>query len=272
MGFGSYSFSTLKAIRTIGFRTLEKFTTTQIVETGLKVSRLLESYKKNYPEKIPKKAGGGLLYTGTLVNVDDFELAMHLLKANNLAMAKIVKGAKGLPVLTAYVSVLINGAELPPAHLLESALPFAIASLSVEGDVAKLWNQSLQTEIKRLAPLASTGLKFKSGKPKGAIGPVAQAIRARLKTNRSETAKEIWLALSKKPPKGLTFCDNSAGKYVEYEVRNSSAKGGSSKSTLWSALNAKSAGSAQIRLVTTQYERFKNLVVEQRKNIKSITE
>jgi len=123
MGLGNYSFSALQAIQGIAFRTLEKFTTAQIVETGLKVSRLLESYKKNYPDKIPKKAGGGLLNTGTLVNVDDFELALHLVNTEEPAMAKIVKGAKGLPVLTAYLSVLTNGAELPPEHLLESALP-----------------------------------------------------------------------------------------------------------------------------------------------------
>ncbi len=247
MGFGSYSFSTLQAIQGIAFRTLEKFTAAQIVDTGLKVSRLLADYKKDYPDKLPKKAGGGLLNFGTFIDVDDFELALHLVNTNDPAMAKIVKGAKGLPVLTAYLSVLTNGAELPPEHLLESALPFAIASLSVEGEVAKLWNQSLQTEIARLAPLASKGLKFQ-GKKEGAVGPLTAAVRKRLKNYPSENAAEIWSALSSKPPKGLIFCDNRAGKYVEYDKRTHAGK-----------------------LKNTGYERFANIVSSEVKRLKSIT-
>ena len=216
MGFGSYNFSTLQAIKGIAFRTLalEKFTPVQIAEAGLKVFRLLEDFKRNHPDKVPKKAGG-LLNFGSSVNVDDFELALHLVNGSDPAMAKIVKGAKGLPVLTAYLSVLTSGAELPPEHLLESALPFAIASLSVEGDVAKIWNQNLQTEVARLAPLANKGLKFKGGKPKGSFGPVATAVRERLLKKFTESPDEIWQALSMKPPKDMTFYGNGKDRRIE---------------------------------------------------------
>lgn len=248
MGFGNYSFSTLQAIQGIAFRTLEKFTATQIVKTGLKVSDLLEDFKRTYPDKVPKKVGGGLLNFGSPVDVDDFELALHLVNANDPAMTKIVTDAKGLPVLTAYLSVLINGEELPPEHLLESALPFAIASLSVEGDVAKLWNQNLQTEIVRLVPLASTGLKFKSGRKKEALGPLTKAVRNRLKAHPTENAAAVWIALSSRPPKGLIFCDNRSGKYVEYDKRTHSGN-----------------------LKNTGYERFANIVSSEVKRRKSLT-
>lgn len=248
MGFGNYNFSTLQAIQEIAFRTLEKFTTAQIVETGIKVSRLVQIYKKKSPDKIPKKAGGGLINFGKLVDVNDFELALHLVNANDPEMAKIVTGAKGLPVLTAYLSVLTNGAELPPEHLLESALPFAIASLSAEGDVAKLWNQGLQVEIARLVPLASTGLKFKNGRKPEALGPLTKAVRNRLKAHPTENAAAVWIALSSRPPKGLIFCDNRSGKYVEYDKRTHSGN-----------------------LKNTGYERFANIVSSEVKRRKSLT-
>ena len=248
MGFGNYSFSTLQAIQGIAFRTLEKFTATQIVKTGLKVSRLLEDFKRTYPNKVPKKAGGGLLNFGSFVDVDDFELALHLVNTNNPAMAQIVKGAKGLPILSAYLSVLTNGAEPPPEHLLESALPFAIASLSLEGEIASVWSQNLQVEIARLAPLASKGLKFKGGKPKGSFGPLTKAIRKRLKADSNETPAAIWSALSSRPPTGLIFCDNRTGKYVEYDKRTHAGD-----------------------LKTTGFRRFANIVTDEKKRLKILT-
>lgn len=248
MGLGSYSFSTLAAIQGITFRTLEKFEPTQIVKTGLKVFALLEDFKGNCPDQIPKKAGIGLQNFGKPVNVDDFELARHLVDSNNPAMAKIVKNAKGLPVLTAYLAVLTSGAELPPEHLLESALPFAIASLSVEGDVAKLWNQKLQSEIVRLEPLAKTGEKFTNGRKKEALGPLTKAVRNRLKNHPHENAAAVWSALAVRPPKGLTFCDNRAGKYVEYDKRTHTGN-----------------------LRNTGYRRFANIVTSEVKRLESLT-
>jgi hypothetical protein len=246
MGLGSYSFSTLTTIRGIAFRALEKFPKAQIADTGIKVVRLLETFKTKHPDKIPTKPGGGLLDMGPLP-INDFELAQHLIATNDPAMAKLIKGAKGLPVLIAYLATLTNGAELPSEYLLESALPYAVASLTVESEVSKLWNKDLQTEIERLLPLANKGAKFK-GKKLGALGPLAKAVRQRLKRWPDESAKSIWNALSDSPPKGLTFCDNRAGKYVEYDKRT--FKGS---------------------LKNTNYRRFANIVSEQHTKLKSLT-
>ena len=269
MGLGNYNFSVLHAIQGLAFRTLEKFTAAQIVEAGLKVSRLIEDFKKNFPNKVPKKAGGGLLNFGSPVDVNDFELALHLVNGNDPAMAKIVKGAKGLPVLTAYLSVLTNSAKLPPEHLLESALPFAIASLSLESEVSKLWNQNLQTEIARLAPLASTGLKFKGGKPKGAFGPVATAVRSRLLKNSKDSPDEIWQALSMKPPKGMTFYGKGKDRRIESESRKETSKKDRSEPWLWGGLGGKNQAGKQLVITPTGWARFRAIVIEQKKNIKS---
>lgn len=249
MDFGSYNFSTLRAIQGIAFRTLEQFTATEIVKTGFKVSELLTAFKKSYPDKVVKQViSGGLLGDGSTytAQLNDFEIARLLVETNDPAMRELVKGAKGLPVLMAYLSVITIGKELPPENLLESALPFAIASLSVEGEVAKLWNQNLQTEMTRLAPLASNGLKFQKGRKQASLGPLALAVRRRLERSPNENAATIWIALSGKPPHGLKFCDNKTGKYVEYDKRTHSGS-----------------------LKNTGYPRFSNIVTEQRKKLRS---
>lgn len=246
MGLGSYSFNALTTIRGIAFRAVEHFTTAQTADTGIKVIRLLETFKAKHPDKIPTKPGSGLLDMGPLP-LNDFELARHLIDTNDPAMAKIIKGASGVPVLLAYLAIITSGSNLPEEHLLESALPFAVASLAVESEAAKRWNKNLQTEIERLVPLANKGAKFE-GKKLGALGPLAKAVRQHLKKHLFDSPKSIWIALSGKPPKGLTFCDNRAGKYVEYDKRT--FKG---------------------NLKNTAYGRFRNTVSEQRKKLKSLT-
>jgi len=248
MGFGSYSFSTLTTIQGIAFRLLEPFTPTQIIEAGFKVIRLLETFKAKHPDKIPTKPGGGLLNFGEQVQVNDFELAMHLVNRNDPSMAKLRKSAKGVPVLIAYLATIANAKELPEEHLLESALPFAVASLTVEGAIAKNWNQHLQTEIERLEPLAHKGAKF-IGKQPDSLGPLAKAIRDHLKKSADSSAEQVWSALSEKPPKGLKFNDNHVGKYVEYDKRTGAGN-----------------------LKNTNYRRFANTVSEQRKYRKTLTE
>lgn len=227
---------------------LEQFTPAQIIATGFEVIRIVDTFKKKHPDKIPTKPGGGLLNFGEPVRVNDFELALHLVNTNDPAMAKLRKSAMGVPVLIAYLATIANAKELPEEHLLESALPFAVASLSVEGDIAKNWNQHLQTEIERLEPLAHTGAKFKAGRKSNSLGPLAKAVRSHLKESIDSSAKEVWSALSAKPPKGLTFCDNRAGKYVEYDKRTVAGN-----------------------LKDTNYPRFRNIVTEQRKYLKGVT-
>ena len=245
MGIGSYNFSALQEIQRIAFRALEKFTPKQIVRIGLQVDLLLAGYRVNHPERVPKKTVGLL---GSVVPVDDFALALHLANTGNSDMAKIEKAAKSLPVLLAYLSVVISSPELPPDSFLDSALPFATACLSVDGEIAKFWNQILQTEIAQLAPLASKGLKFSKGKKEGAIGPLKAAIRKRLKDYPRENATAVWSALSSKPPKGLAFCENRAGKYVEYDKRTHAGD-----------------------LKDTGYRRFANIVTDEKKRLKILT-
>ena len=273
MGFGSYNFSVLQAIQGIAYRTLKKYTLRQIVQSGLKVERLVMDYRADHPEKVPQRSGVGFLNLD--FPVDDFSLALHLVNANDPARAKIVTGAKGLPVLSAYLSFLTNGAELPPEHLLESALPFAIASLSLEGEIASVWNQSLQTEIAQLTPLASKGLKFKGGKPKGSFGPVDSAVRKRLLKNSNESPDEIWQALFLKPPKGMTFYGNDkdrSERRIESESRKESSKIHKAERSMWGGLGDKTQAGKQLVIASTGWARFRAIVIEQKEDLENCTE
>ena len=145
-------------------------------------------------------------------------------------------------VRTVYLATIANVKELRAEHLFESALPFAVASLTVEGEIAKHWNRNLQTEIARIAPYAQKGLKFKGGRKTNSPGPLAKAVRAHLKKSIDSSAKQVWSALAAKPPKELSFFDNRTGKYVEYGKR---------------------AGTGNLK--STGYRRFETIVSEQRK-------
>lgn len=190
MGFGSYNYSALTEIRQIAARLLEGFTTAQIIETGCNVIRVLEDFKKQHPDKIPTKPGGALLNMGPFP-INDFELALHLVGSNNPAMTEAVLRAERLPVLIAYLDtyleILGNNTKLPDESWLESALSFAIRVRTIEGDVAKLWNQDLQKDVERLGPLAITGQRLKdANKIKGALtGKLKEPVRERI-------AKAYW--------------------------------------------------------------------------------
>ncbi len=242
MGFGSYSVSMLTTIRGIAFRVLEKFTTEQILNTGIAVVRLLENFKAKHPEQIPTKPSGGLLDMDPLP-LNDFELARHLIAMNDPAICKVIKGAKGVPVLFAYLAVLTNSKELPPEYLLESALPYAVDSLTVESKVYRLWSERLQSRIERLEPLANKGAKFVGKKP-GSLGPLARAVQQHLKACRNDSPEAVWSALSRKPPKGMTFRDNPAGKYVEFDKRTFAGN-----------------------LKNSEYRNFANIVYRERKRL-----
>ena len=150
------------------------------------------------------------------IAVNDFELALHLWDNNDPAMAKVIKGADDMPVLLAYLATLTSGTDLPNEALLESALPFAVASLRVESDAAKLWNQELQKGVDRLLPLARTGQKFTKGRKPAALGPVAKKIKAYLQKNPAAKTLDVWRALKKSPPNGFVFMESARlGRYIE---------------------------------------------------------
>lgn len=63
---------------------------------------------------------------------------------------------------------------------------------------------------------AIKGAKFKPGKPKGAIGLVAEKIKAYLAKHPEAKPPEVWDALKKSPPKKHSFMDTAKlGKYIE---------------------------------------------------------
>jgi hypothetical protein len=77
-------------------------------------------------------------------------------------------------------------------------------------------NRILNEANKGLAPLAKKGAKFKPGKPKGALSPLAEAVKNHLVKQPTATPDEVWLALARKPPSGLVFMDTPRlGRYVE---------------------------------------------------------
>jgi hypothetical protein len=73
-----------------------------------------------------------------------------------------------------------------------------------------------QAERAVLTPLAKKGESFKPGKPKGALSPLARAIQKYLARSHAATADKVWMALTKKTPRGLAFFDSPRlGRYVE---------------------------------------------------------
>ena len=92
-----------------------------------------------------------------------------------------------------------------------------------------------------LLPLSRTGKKFVSGRKAGSVGPVRAAVRRYLKRQPQARAAQIWAALSAKPPRGMTFYDNRMGKYIETDGQDDE----------------------------TKYPRFRNIVSEERRLLKS---
>ena len=246
MGFGNYPFSALSVVREITFYLLKEFTANQIIDTGNKVSRLLEAFRLQHPEQVPTcKSGGGLLNTPIrTIPVDDFELARHLIDTNHPDMASVVNGANGVPVMLAYVATMTSGSESPAEHFIELVLPFVAQQLNADAEASKRWSVRLRAENQRLAPLADTGARFTTGRKPQALGPLARAVRKHLKDYRDDNPEAAWVALAAHPPTGMTFHDNRQGKYVEFDKRT--FKG---------------------NLKNSDYRNFQNIVYRERKRL-----
>lgn len=171
MGFGKYPFEVLSQIQGITSHLLERFTTEQIVKSFSGVVKALADFKRENPDQLPTKPGVGLLSDGPL-QLNDFELAQHLISTKDPGMVKVINKADGVPVLIAYLEVIANNRDLPSEFLITSALPYAVSARTLEGDVARLWN-------KDLLPLAANALKH------GA----SQASRRAGKTKLSDSQK-----------------------------------------------------------------------------------
>lgn len=60
------------------------------------------------------------------------------------------------------------------------------------------------------------GEKFTSGRQPGTLGPVAKRIKAHMNKNPLAKPDEVWTALKKSPPKGLSFMESDRfGRYIE---------------------------------------------------------
>lgn len=157
MSLGHYPYEVLFEIQGITSRLLARFTRDQIVKSFSGVVQVLADFKRSHPDQIPKKAiSGGLLSMGPVsVPINDFELAQHLVDTNDPAMANVINESDGVTVLIAYLEVLANNKYLPDEYLLESALPFAVETLAIEGEEAKRWRLELKIRSDSAAKLMS---------------------------------------------------------------------------------------------------------------------
>jgi hypothetical protein len=92
---------------------------------------------------------------------------------------------------------------------------------------------------------AELGEKMSQGRKQGTVSPIAKVIAKKLEVHPDASANEIWNALKKGPPAGMTFLDGRQGKYIEYFDK----KGKRTRPD-------------------TGYKRFCNIVSDQRKLLK----
>jgi len=65
-------------------------------------------------------------------------------------------------------------------------------------------------------PLGKLGAKFKAGRKAGTVSPLRLAVRRMLQRDRDASARDIWLRLAARPPRGLAFFQSTRlGWYVE---------------------------------------------------------
>ncbi len=171
MSFGDYPFHVLSEIRGITSHLLARFTTEEIVKSFSSVEKVLADFKQNHPDQIPIKTDVGLF--SLVFPFNDFELAQHLIITNEPEMMRVFNESEGVPVLIAYLEVIINNHDLPDEFLLTSALPYAVHARTIKGDVAENWN-------KVLLPLSVKALKQSAN----------QASRRTNKTKLSDSQKK----------------------------------------------------------------------------------
>jgi hypothetical protein len=87
------------------------------------------------------------------------------------------------------------------------------ALATLQQDTNRILNQANAA----LEPLAKHGDRFRPGKPKGSLSPLATTIKKYLAKHQNATSDEVWEALKLRPPRGHHFCENSLGRYVEYD-------------------------------------------------------
>lgn len=122
--------------------------------------------------------------------------------------------------------------RLPDCHAkAELAEHRAMAAACDAGDTQRFlrlleWIMNRRVEIERetaLLPLAQRGAKF-VGRGRGE-GLVRKAIRRLLLKRPDLKNRDVWRELAARPPRGIVFCDNRLGRYIENETSGSTLMG-----------------------------------------------
>jgi len=225
---------------------IQTFDVAKVVKIGLNAKTILQTFRKEHPEKVPRRISQGLLAMRT--PVDDLSLVIHLTSTNHPSMSKLGSKEGDPPIVISYVLANLCEDGLPDEDWLATALSYTYGMLSGKSLNSRDEIVQLSRASDLLAPYAKAGLKFKQGRKIGTVGPLALAVKRHLKKYPAHSTKQVWDALAKAQCKGMTFYDNHLGKYVEYE-----------KPTLNGSLRS------------TSYRRFSNIVSEQ-KNPATCTE
>lgn len=110
----------------------------------------------------------------------------------------------------------VGAGERFGADLLALVRPY-VRDDSVAEYLAFMWQVALvqDTNVQLMYPLTVTGVQFKRGRKKGAIGPVRAWLRKYMTKHPEATTAQAWAALAKRPPKIMTVFDNRLGRYIE---------------------------------------------------------
>lgn len=111
----------------------------------------------------------------------------------------------------------------------------ALAMIREVHQTCKLWGYAITA-----GPLIAKARKFDPGRRPGSGSRVRKEVAKHLMRNPKATAAEVWAAIEAKPPKGMSVLENRAGRYIE-------------------TTGAKDTG----------YDRFANIVSEERKKLTS---
>ncbi len=245
LGFGGDDHAIREAVKTVAFHSLDKYTAEEVVGAGLAVKALLDDFRKTHADQVPTyTSSGGLLdLQPRTFAVNDFELALHLDANGHPAMATLQ--SNGPPPLMAYLATATLGQDSLSTGALESALQYAIRSLTFGLAAKDHWNTQLQSELTRQTELASHGRKFKGRKPE-AEGPLTKVIRKYLKRHGGQNPAQVWTALFSAQPEGMTFCESrKLGRYIEFDQRTKAGK-----------------------IKNSDYKNFANIVYRLRKKLK----
>lgn len=207
MSFGSYPFEVLSQVQKLTAHLLDRFTTEEIVKSFSGVFKVLADFKRNHSDQIPTQPGRGLLNVGP-IPINDFELAQHLISTNEAQMASVINDSEGVPVLIAYLEVMINNRDLPDEFLLTSALPYVVSVRTFQGDVAERWN-------KDLLPLAVNALKHGASQASRRVGKTKLSDSQKKQIVREYEAAPITYGMVKSLARKFDVSDDTISRIVK---------------------------------------------------------